>query len=130
MERNYKNTDIGYELWDRGYSLTNYGMSGQKEAYDFYIGLYENGTVKSVDEFLAWMLKERPDMVYNQVEADMRYREENEPKIREYFAKHFEGKTWKEIDPERWDFYSDWHKDVFGYRPHAIVCGIYVNPHA
>ena len=28
-----------------------------------------------------------------------------------------------------WDWYSDWHKDVFGYRPHGMVCGEYVNPH-
>lgn len=32
-------------------------------------------------------------------------------------------------DPDRWSWYSDWHKDVYGYRPHGIVCGVYVNPH-
>jgi hypothetical protein len=40
-----------------------------------------------------------------------------------------EGKSFDEIDPNCWDFYSDWHKDVFGYRPHGIVCGEYINPH-
>lgn len=62
------------------------------------------------------------------------YREENEPSIREYFAKYFEGKTWEEIRAdedlyERWGFYSDYHKDVFGYRPHDVVCGVYVRPY-
>lgn len=30
---------------------------------------------------------------------------------------------------ERWSSYSDWHKDVFGFRPHGMVCGEYINPH-
>lgn len=29
-----------------------------------------------------------------------------------------------------WDWYSDWHKDVFGFRPHGKVCGHYVSPYA
>ena len=28
-----------------------------------------------------------------------------------------------------WSWYSDWHKDVFGFRPHGMVCGEYINPH-
>ena len=31
--------------------------------------------------------------------------------------------------PDDWGFYSDWHKDVYGYRPHGMVCGVYINPH-
>ena len=31
-------------------------------------------------------------------------------------------------DSDTWSFYSDWHKDVYGYRPHGIVCGVYINP--
>ena len=129
MENNYKNIDIGYELWDRGYMLRN-GMSGEHAAYKLYTNLYEMGTIKNVDEFIQYVLKTVPGMIYNYIEEDRKYREDNEPKIREYFTKHFEGKTWDEIEPERWEFYSDWHKDVFGYRPHAIVCGEYINPHA
>lgn len=125
---NYKNIDIGYEFWDRGYMFHN-SISGERWAYRLYTTLYEAGTIKSVDEFLTWMLNTNPDKIFNYREEDERYRRENEPKIREYFAKHIEGKEWKDIDPEIWSFYSDWHKDVFGYRPHAIVCGEYVNPH-
>lgn len=56
------------------------------------------------------------------------YKEDNEPKIREFFHERIEGKAWEEIDSADWDFYSDWHKDVFGYRPHGIVCGEYIKP--
>ena len=126
---NYKNIDIGYELWDRGYMLRK-GMSGEHAAYKLYTNLYEMGTIKGVDDFIQYVLKMFPDMIYDYREEDKRYRRENEPKIREYFAQHIEGKTWDEIDPEDWQFYSDWHKDVFGYRPHAIVCGEYENPHS
>ena len=129
MERNYKNIDLGYEFWDKGYMFRN-GMSGEHSAYKLWIVLNEAGTVKTVDEFIQHILNTDPGMIYDYREADRKYREENEPKIREYFAKYIEGRTWAEIDPEDWQFYSDWHKDVFGYRPHGIVCGEYINPHS
>jgi hypothetical protein len=129
MENGYNYVDIGYELWKRGYPLRRSGPSGQLEAYDLYLQMFDEGIIADVDGFLKWLLAHRPTMVYNQVEEDEKYRRENEPLIRKYFAEHFEGKPWEQIEPERWSFYSDWHKDVFGYRPHAIVCGVYVNPH-
>lgn len=46
-----------------------------------------------------------------------------EQKIRKYFDEEIsQGKG-------DWDWYSDWHKDVFGFRPHGMVCGQYVNPY-
>lgn len=45
--------------------------------------------------------------------------------IRDYFDSH-QASGW---DGDSWDFYSDWHKDVFGYRPHGYVCGEYVRPY-
>jgi hypothetical protein len=128
MERNYKNIDLGYEFWNKNYMFHN-SIAGEREAYKIWVALYEAGTVKSVDEFLEWMLANRPEMIFNYVEEDRKYRANNEPKIRQYFAEHFEGKEWKDIDPDDWSWYSDWHKDVFGYRPHGIVCGEYINPH-
>lgn len=67
-------------------------------------------------------------------EMDRRYKEENEPKVMAYFNEYFKGRTWDEIRNneelyDRWGFYSDWHKDVYGYRPHDIVCGVYVSPY-
>lgn len=129
MERNYKHIDLGYEFWDRGYMFRN-SIAGETEAYKLWVDVNEKDFITTVDEFLEFILNNYPDMIYNYREEDERYRRENEPKIRAYFAEHIEGKTWAEIEPERWEFYSDWHKDVFGYRPHGIVCGEYINPHA
>lgn len=125
---NYKTIDLGYEFWDRGYMFRN-GMSGEHSAYKLWVVLYEAGTVKTVDDLIKHILNTDPGMIYDYREEDKKYRNENEPKIREYYAKYIEGRTFDKIDPADWEFYSDWHKDVFGYRPHGIVCGKYINPH-
>lgn len=127
--KTYKNIDLGYEFWNRGFMFRN-SIEGEKEAYKLYVRMCDDGLISSVDEFFIWMLEAKPEMIYDYREEDRRYRETNEPKIREFFAEHIEGKEWKDIDPDMWSFYSDWHKDVFGYRPHGIVCGEYINPHA
>lgn len=51
---------------------------------------------------------------------DERYRERNQAAFDAFYEKHIKGKTWEEIDPEAWDSYSDWHKDMYGYRPRTI----------
>ena len=51
---------------------------------------------------------------------DERYREENQTTFDAFYKKHIEGKNWEEIDPEAWSFYSDWHKDMYGFRPKFI----------
>lgn len=51
---------------------------------------------------------------------DDRYRAENQAEFDAFYAEHIEGKTWEEIDPEDWEYYSDWHKDMYGFRPHSI----------
>ena len=51
---------------------------------------------------------------------DERYREENQPAFDAFYAEHIKGKSWEEIDPEAWDCYSDWHKDMYGFRPKSI----------
>lgn len=51
---------------------------------------------------------------------DERYREENQDAFNSFYEKHIKGKTWEEIDPEAWQSYSDWHKDMYGYRPRTI----------
>lgn len=50
---------------------------------------------------------------------DERYREENIEKFEQFFFKHIYGKEWNEIEPDILDSYSDWHKDMFGYRPRS-----------
>ena len=51
---------------------------------------------------------------------DERYREENQAAFDAFYAEHIEGKSWEEIDPEDWQWYSDWHKDMYGFRPKSI----------
>ena len=50
---------------------------------------------------------------------DERYREENIESFEKFFFKHIYAKEWNEIDPEVLQSYSDWHKDMFGYRPRS-----------
>ena len=50
---------------------------------------------------------------------DERYREENIEAFEKFFFKHIYAKEWNEIEPEILDTYSDWHKDMFGYRPRS-----------
>ncbi len=45
--------------------------------------------------------------------------------LRAYFEAH-ERNGW---DSDSWSWYSDWHKDLYGYRPHGHVCGEYVEPY-
>lgn len=51
---------------------------------------------------------------------DERYRERNQKEFDAFYERHIKGKTWGEIDPEAWQCYSDWHKDMYGFRPHSI----------
>lgn len=46
------------------------------------------------------------------------YAQEQLPELECYFNTYIKGRSISEIEPERWDFYSDWHKDVFRVRPH------------
>lgn len=58
-------------------------------------------------------------------------REANDEKARlnQFFEKHIAPGN---FDGDTWGTYSDWHKDVYGYRPHGVIReadGRYVNPH-
>ena len=50
---------------------------------------------------------------------DDRYREENMEAFEKFFFKYIYGKEWNQIDDDILDSYSDWHKDMFGYRPRS-----------
>jgi hypothetical protein len=51
---------------------------------------------------------------------DERYREENQSAFDAFYKEHIEGKAWEEIDGDTWQTYSDWHKDMYGFRPKHI----------
>lgn len=48
------------------------------------------------------------------------YREENQEAFDKFVNEHIRGLSWEEIDPDDWSFYSDWHKDMYGFRPRRI----------
>lgn len=103
--------------------------------YYIYFSVIGMGTgVKDFDALVDVMMNHPAKQSEVRAEED-RYFAENEPKLQAYFLEHFAGKTSEQIRAdeelyENWGFYSDWHKDVYGYRPHAVVCGVYVSPHA
>lgn len=68
-------------------------------------------------------IEEVAEYINNYAEHKNRLSSEKE-KITKYFN--------EEISKGKgdWDWYSDWHKDVFGFRPHGMVCGQYVSPYA
>lgn len=51
-------------------------------------------------------------------ELDERFRKQTEPSLRQFYEEHIKDKARNEIDADDWSFYSDWHKDCYGYRPH------------
>lgn len=51
---------------------------------------------------------------------DERYRIRNQSAFDAFYTKYIKGKSWEEIEPEAWECYSDWHKDMYGFRPKSI----------
>lgn len=45
------------------------------------------------------------------------YRKENQASFDKFYKENIEGKAWEDIDPENWQRYSDWYKDMYGFRP-------------
>lgn len=78
-------------------------------------------------EGLPWLSGETLDKVaenFNNIFALRNEADEEKIALRKYFEEG-EKNNWETSD---WGYYSDWHKDVYGYRPHGHVCGVYVNP--
>ena len=51
--------------------------------------------------------------------SNERYHTKYIKQFEEFFYKNIYGKEWNEVDPDILDSYSDWHKDMFGYRPRS-----------
>lgn len=51
---------------------------------------------------------------------DARYRESCQEEFDAFYHKHIEGRRWEDIDPDAFGTYSDWHKDMYGYRPKSL----------
>ena len=128
--------DIGYELWTKGYrvNLTKF-TEADFVKYLNAVNQFDDGIEITFDEMFRILLTVHEDWFIDEAAEEEAYVLENEPKLRQYFFDNFYGKSWSEIKGNKelynnWSFYSDWHKDVYGYRPHGIVCGVYINPYA
>lgn len=115
---------VGFESWT------------DKELNELYSRLSKGMDMVYYDDKISEEHKALTEKAYWTVtaETDNRYRKEQEPKIRKFFMENFNGKSWNDIKADEelydnWGWYSDWHKDVFGYRPHDVVCGVYVSPY-
>ena len=45
------------------------------------------------------------------------YKAKAEPDLKKFYEAHIKGKKPSEVSAEDWDWFSDYHKDVYGYRP-------------
>ena len=95
-----------------------YGEVASRDDVDYYL-VYADIPWMGCDslEKLAKELNEHADALKKQ--------EASRARLLEYFKEH-EASGW---DDDSWGFYSDWHKDEYGYRPHGHVCGVYVEPY-
>lgn len=48
------------------------------------------------------------------------YRQNNEDPLWDFYDAHIAGKNVEEIKSEDLDFFSDYHKDVYGFRPRGF----------
>lgn len=72
---------------------------------------YEAEEARDAEELAYWARVE---------EEERAYYERNYKPFMEWTAKNISGKSMEEIAPETWDYYSDWHKDLYGFRPRYI----------
>lgn len=78
---------------------------------------------------IPWGGSDKIEKLVDQLNRHAELKKENDrdkEELRSYFEEH-QASGW---DGESFSFYSDWHKDLFGYRPHGKVFGQYINPHA
>ena len=58
---------------------------------------------------------------WDEVEREEReYYERNYKPFQEWVSANISGKSFDDIASETWDYYSDWHKDLYGFRPRYV----------
>ena len=67
--------------------------------------------VRDAEEIAFWARVE---------EEERAYYERNYKPFKEWVNANISGKSIEEIDPRTWDYYSDWHKDIYGFRPRYV----------
>ena len=77
---------------------------------------------------LPWMGDDTVEKITRQINEhakDLAELMDERKELRQFFDDH-QANGW---DDDSWSWYSDWHKDLYGYRPHGRVCGEYVEPY-
>lgn len=70
---------------------------------------------------LAEMLCEYPKVLTDIENEHNYYREDQIPKLIKFYEENIEGKSREEVSGEVWEQYSDWYKDIYGYRPNSYT---------
>jgi hypothetical protein len=120
-----KQKSFWYNEWARKKQQHNTKGEFTMKTYNAMSDTEINERINELSNILNGAVDERWDGAYNEycklrAIQDERYRTENQVKFNAFYEKHIKGKAWEEIDQEAWDFYSDWHKDMYGYRPRTI----------
>lgn len=84
--------------------------------YVYYCEIGRGESYNTVEE-MAKALCDYNKTVSDIVDEEERYRNIEIPKLKDYYKEHIDGKSREEIGDDVIDWYSDWHKDVYGYRP-------------
>lgn len=74
---------------------------------------------------LPWMGANTLDELVNQLnryETTLAEAAEEKIRLKKFFDEHIDGKN---ADDDTQSYYSDWHKDVFGFRPRYNCYGIH-----
>ena len=81
--------------------------------------------IRELSDILDYGFGDKWDEAYSEycdlrAVQDERYREENQADFDAFYKKYIEGKRWEDINPDTWSTYSDWHKDMYGFRPRHV----------
>lgn len=110
--------DVGYMLWEMGYRAIN------REVESYIAEMLEDVDRGREKDFIRHLIGTVAYWFIDVVEEQRAYEEENIPKLNDFFNKYLAGKSWKDIKSDEglmsdWEFYSDWYKDCYGFRPHT-----------
>lgn len=94
-------------------------------------------TITSVDEIeyylvdgssLVWLGGDNLETIvrqFNEYESQLKELEDEKVELRKFYQEKIAPKlsdpSWKSYEDDNFQTYSDWHKDVYGYRPRNLV---------
>lgn len=105
----------GSEIAERIFEIEDYNALVRE-----YMGAYTSSELLDMigydtdDKALIEAYRRKAD------EEEQAYREENEPKLWAFYEEHKHEPKHDENGETWWDFFSDWHKDVYGFRPRYL----------